>query len=339
MDTPPGGRPYPDVDRHAPTGQTERVIRVHAIQDEKLREGGVALALHPGPRWIDVEAPTAEEVAWLGETFSFHPLALEDCLHLDQRPKLEDYPNSLFVVVHSFTTGDGDCTAVELHELHAFLAKDLLVTVHTDRIPACDAVKARLQREPQLLVRGPDLLLHAFCDGITDAHLPLVDRLHEEIEALEEKVFEGPDPRTLERIFAVKRSLLTLRRTLAPAREVYVALSRPGDARVSEKAALYFRDVWDHVQRLTEAIDAAREMVGDVVGAYHSELANRTNVVMQRLALFSAILLPLTFITGFFGQNFLDIPYGSHALMLGSLVAMLVAPVATVLFFRFKGWL
>lgn len=312
------------------------MTRVFLLHEGKLREGGLPLLDQPGPHWIDIAEPTEADTHWLATRFGFHPLALEDCLHLDQRPKLEEYPGSIFVVVHCFTRG-ASCTELKLHELHCFLTDQVLVTVHADAIPVLDEFRTRLGKDASVFSRGPDALLHLVCDVVTDANLPLVDDIHEAIEELEERVFQHNDRSVLENVFELKRTLLTLRRTLAPARDVYAALSRPG--RVSDRTAHYYRDVWDHVVRLTESIDAARELLSDVTNVYHSELGNRTNDVMKRLALFSALLLPLTFLTGFFGMNFEDIPYKEHWLLTGSFVAMLLAPLATVAIFRWNRWL
>lgn len=316
------------------------VIRVFVEQDGKLRTGGVSLAQLPRPRWVDLEGQTPEDVAWLGETFGFHPLALEDCLHLDQRPKLEGYPSSIFLVLHAFTADLANPAAVQLHELHAFLAKDLLVTVHADAIPALDRTLARLEDDPSMLARGADALLYHVCDDVVDGHLPLLDALHDALEDLEDRVLTGdPTRQLLETILAFRRTLVTLRRTVAPSRDVFTALTHPDPTRVSERAAPYFRDVQDHLQRATESIDAARDLLAGVLDAYRSQVAHRTNDVMRRLTLFSALLLPLTLITGFFGMNFETIPYAEPRTLHLAIAAMVALPAATVAIFRWFRWI
>lgn len=316
------------------------MIRVFVEEDGKLRSGGIVLAQLPRPRWVDIEGQTPGDIAWLGETFGFHPLALEDCLHLDQRPKLEEYPSAIFLVLHAFTGAPDDPADVKMHEVHAFLAKDLLVTIHEDPVQAIDRARAHLVADPAILHRGADALLYTVCDGVVDGHLPLLDRLHDALEDLEDRVLTGPPSRDLlETILRFRRTLVTLRRTVAPSREVFSALARPEEGRVSERAALYFRDVQDHLQRATESIDAGRELLAGVLDAYRSQLANRTNAVMKRLTLFSALLLPLTLITGFFGMNFTTIPYGEPETLRTAIAAMVVLPAFTVALFKWLRWI
>lgn len=317
------------------------MIRVFVEQDGKLRTGDASLAALDRPRWVDIEAQTPEEIAWLGSSFGFHPLALEDCLHLDQRPKLEEYPNSIFVVIHSFSATPAHPTSIERHELHAFLGKDLLVTVHADPLPAIDRVRTLLEGDATLLSRGTDLLLYLICDKVVDGHLPVLDAIHDAIEDLEERVLTGDGaPRELlQQILDFRRTLVDLRRRVAPTREVFVSLARPEFGRVSERAAFYFRDVQDHLQRTTDSIDAGRELLAGVLDGYRSQVANRTTDLMKRLTLFSALLLPLTLITGFFGMNFTGIPYDRPPTLHAAIAAMILLPAATVALFRFLRWI
>jgi magnesium transporter len=323
-----------------PARQKAEVIRVFVEEAGKLRSGGVALAQLARPRWVDVEGQTPADIAWLGETFGFHPLALEDCLHLDQRPKLEDYPSAIFLVLHAFTASPDGPAAVDMHEVHAFLAKDLLVTVHQDPVPALDRARARLADDPGILARGADALLYVVCDDVVDGHLPVLDGLHDALEDLEDQVLTGePTRKLLETMLAFRRTLVTLRRTVAPSRDVFTALAHPDGGRMSARVALYFRDVQDHLQRATESIDAGRELLAGVLDAYRSQVANRTNAVMKRLTLFSALLLPLTLITGFFGMNFESIPYADPFTLQVAIAAMVAIPAFTVAVFKWFRWI
>lgn len=312
------------------------MIRVYREQDGHLREGGVALAVQPGFRWVDLEAQTPEEVAWLGESFRFHPLALEDCLHLDQRAKLEAYDTELFLVLHELTL---DATGrPQLVELHAFLTREVLVTVHEHKLAAIDTVRSRLTKDPSLLARGPDLVLHQVADALVDGNLPALEQLLEEFEEIEEGILNSPGAEMLEKLLGLKRSLLGVRRALGPSREVFFALARGNDPRIQERTALYFRDVHDHAQRIDESLDMARELLSDVMAAYRAEVANVTNLVMKRLTVFGALMLPLTFLTGFFGMNFAHLPFEDDRLLFAALTAMLLLPAATVAVFKFFRW-
>src|SRR6185503_14734340 len=254
-------------------------------------------------RWIDIKEQSEAEMKLLGERFPFHHLTLEDCLHFDQRPKVEEYDDYLFVVLHAFACPNESCDA-EAEEVHFFLgSQNYLITVHTTDIAAIDAVWKRAASDTGLASRGADFLLYLVSDAIVDANFPILDRIADALEAIEDSVLERQSPDDLARIFRLKRTLVLMRKVLSPERDVFAVLSKRGDARISEKTAFYFRDVYDHLVRIYESIDAGRDLLGNALDAYLSMTSNRTNEIMKRLTLLSAVFLPLTFITGFFGQN------------------------------------
>ena len=313
------------------------MITVHTLVHGRLVHGGKELALSPGYRWIDIQAQTPAEVAWLGATFGFHPLALEDCLHLNQRSKFEDYPSALFLVLHSVAAAD-PCD-VSLRELHIFLTEDVIVTVHSEPLHELDRVLERGRRDPDLLSRTPDTLLHLICDEVVDSQFPVIEQIRETVDNLEQEVLTSHEPRMLQRIFAAREALVQLRRALSPERDVLLQLSKGGDKRVGDRIRLYFRDVHDHAVRHADAVDQAKEALKDVLAAYHSNAANRTSEIVKRLTLFSAIFLPLTFITGFFGMNFTHLPFGDDAFLMAALASMIVLPAGMGLWFWFSRWI
>lgn len=206
-------------------------MRVLRLEGNEVRAGGAELAGPGGVLWIDL-APTAEGLAFLAERFRFHPLALEDCLHEDQRAKLETYPDVLFAVVHRLSPTPDD-TGLDAAELNAFLTAGALVTVHSGPIAEVDAVFERCVREPGLLGRGPDFVLYLLHDAISDLHFALVDHLSDEAEALAEEVTSGePGPNVAERIMMARRQHTLMRRRVGPQRELFSALSRPGQGLV-----------------------------------------------------------------------------------------------------------
>jgi magnesium transporter len=298
--------------------------------------------LEPPPagtlRWIDIQEQSESEMVLLSERFRFHPLTLEDCLHFDQRPKVEEYDEYLFVVLHAFVFRNDDCDA-EPEEVHLFLGREnYLVTVHTSGVAAIDAVWKRAANDASLAARGPDFLLYLVADAIVDASFPILDRVNDALERIEDSVLEKHDPQDLARIFELKRTLVLMRKVLSPERDVVAVLARRGDSRISEKTALYFRDVYDHLVRIYESIDAARDLLGNALDAYLSMNSSRTNEIMKRLTLLSAVFLPLTFITGFFGQNFEHLPFRSDALMYAMVAACAAIPSAMVFAFKRSGW-
>jgi magnesium transporter len=289
-------------------------------------------------RWIDIKEQGEAEMDLLGKRFPFHHLTLEDCLHFDQRPKVEEYDDYLFVVLHAFSCPKDSCDA-EPAEVHFFLGShNYLISVHTADIPPLDAVWKRAASDSGLATRGADFLLYLVSDAIVDANFPLLDRISDRLEAIEDSVLERQSPDDLARIFELKRTLVLMRKVLSPERDVFSVLAKRGDPRISEKTAFYFRDVYDHLVRIYESIDTGRDLLGNALDAYLSMNSNRTNEIMKRLTLLSAVFLPLTFITGFFGQNFDHLPFHSDALMYAMVACCVAIPTVMVAVFKRSGW-
>jgi magnesium transporter len=305
----------------------------------KVVAGGRELVRPGAPIWIDCQ-PARENLDFLRDTFHFHPLALEDCEVEDQRPKLDQYPEAHFLVVHRLSLAPDDAAILPL-EVDTFLTAEALVTVHSARIPEVDRNFERCSADPTLLSRGPDFALYLLHDAFIDVHYTLVDHLTERIDAFADEV-SGPEgthehEQMLERVVEARRAHAVLRRRLAPQREVYLALARPGQVFVKEQTALYFRDVVDHAVRLTEEVDTGRELLASLMDVLLSRANNRLSAVTARLTLIATIFLPLNFLAGFFGMN-LEIvhPHVAIPMVLG---AMVVLPVAMVLWFRKQHWL
>lgn len=314
------------------------MLQVLLLNEGKALTGGEELLAQPGPKWIDVLHPTEEVMKQLGDRYGLHRLAIEDCLHLDQRPKLEEYPNHHFLVLQGFTSKNENVCELTLHEQHYFLGPDWLISVHELPFEGTEAVRQRVLLDPQTMMgRGLDFLLYLLADALVDRNFPILDRFNDELEDLESAIFENAQPEQLQRVFEMKRTLVTLRRVLSPQRDVLGLLARRGIPNVGERTALYFRDVYDHLVRLYEQIDAGRDLLGNVMDGYLSMVANRTNDITKQLTIFSTIFLPLSFITGFFGQNFdLLSQKGFFWLMLVSVIGL---PVALLFWIKNKQWI
>jgi magnesium transporter len=301
-------------------------------------------------RWVDLRGDDSS-LDRLRAEFSFHPLAIEDCKVFDQRPKLEEYKDHLFLVTQSFASSVPQPGApparhegLELYELHAFLGKNYLVTVHSGEIAALENVWQRVIDHPGLLERGVDFVYYLIASRLVEANFPLLDGITEELEAIEDRVLETPVKTDLTRIFALKRRLVLMRKVLSPQRDTLVMLARRGDARVSERSSHYFRDVHDQLVRLNESIEANRDLLSNALDAYLSAVSNRTNEIMKYLTLLSAVFLPLAFIVGFFGQNFEALPGLPHwtesrGLMHAMFALCIATPLVMVLWFRLRRWI
>jgi len=306
------------------------MLRAIRLEDGKPRAGGREIC-GPGARlWIDL-APEAESLDWLRERFGFHPLALEDCAHEDQRPKFEEYPEALFCVIHRLGPSPDD-QGLQSRELHAFLTPEALVTVHSAPVAELDRAFERCGADAAQLGRGPDFVLYQLYDAITDVHFAVADALTDEVEELAAEVTAGGGDRDLvARILQARRTHALLRRQLAPQREVFAWLSRGGE-RVTPRPALYFRDVQDHLLRVTEEIDVGRDLLGPVMDLHLSLVNNRLTNVTTRLTVVASIFLPLNFLVGFFGMNLEFLPPPLAKVLV--IASLLLVPTAMWLVFR-----
>lgn len=322
-----------------------RVMELHAGRVD-LFEGSERLGRPPEgvQRWIDVRSPDAAQLELLRERFDFHPLTIEDCAHLDQRPKLEEYGDHIFLVTQGFACRGEQVRELELLELHAFLGERFLVTVHSAPIAALDEVWLRAAGDARQLSRGVAFVYYLIADGIVDDNFPILDRVADELDDLEDAVLERPRPPDLHRIFELKRHLVAMRKVLSPQRDVLGLLAKRGDSRIDERTAVYLRDVYDHLVRINESIESNRDLLGNALDAYLSAVGQRTNEIMKYLTVMSAVFLPLSFIVGFFGQNFVDLPFArewvrSDSLMLAMVCLCLALPAGLLAWFKHKGWL
>lgn len=323
-----------------------RVLEVGNDGPIDLHEGTAQVGQPPDGRlrWIDLVGQDDAQLEILRARFDFHPLAIEDCAHFDQRPKVEEYGRYLFIVTQGFSCPGDHVSELHVHELHAFIGKDYLVTVHQGPIGALEDVWKRAAGDPALMRRGVDFLYYLVADGMVDDNFPILDLVADELEALEDAVLSSPRRQDLSRIFELKHHLVQMRKVLSPQRDVLATLSKRGDERVSEKTALYFRDVYDHLVRINESIESNRDLLGNALEAYLSAVSQRTNEIMKYLTIMSAVFLPLAFVVGFFGMNFEDLPgikgwMHSDALMFLMLGLCVVIPAGMIMWFKRKDWL
>ena len=184
-----------------------------------------------------------------------------------------------------------------------------------------------------------DFICYLIVDELVDEVFPLIDRVSDQLEDVESAILKRVDSRQLQQLMRLKRWLISMRRVLSPERDMLAILLRRGDPRISEKTSLYFRDVYDHVVRAYEQIDVERDLLGNAMDAYLSMMANRSTIIMKQLTLLASIFLPLTFLTGFFGQNFSALPFDSKSLFYFEIGACVALPIIMFIWFRRSGWL
>lgn len=259
-------------------------------------------------RWVDLEAPTEEEVRRVGKVFGLHPLALDDCLSDDHHPKLDDYGDHVFLIARGVDPTPGT-EGFLTTKVAAFLSEKWLVTYHRVPMAATTEVRNRLaEGGVRIFELGCDQVLHAVLDRVVDAYFPALEELGDELGLIEDRIFEGDEQRILERLLAIRRDLLHLRRHAAPQRELVSKLAR-GDVRFIDPAsAPYFRDIYDHTFRIAEVIDNLRELAAGILEIQLSKAANRTNEIMRVLTVITTVFIPLNFLVGLYGMNFEHMP-------------------------------
>ncbi len=250
--------------------------------------------------WLDLDQPDAKDFEILRDVFKFHPLAIEDSEHFDQRAKIDDYDDFVFLVVYGSVPDDD-----RLVEVHCFYSERFLVTVHRDDCPAFAAIRERYAKRDKTIDQ-PSLLLYRIVDGLVDSFFPILADFDDRIDELEDAIFLSADDKQLQEIFQMKRLLVGMRKAITPQRDMFASLlggvsELPGLAEEDER---YFRDVYDHLIRISDLIDSYRDLLTGAMDVYLSTVSNRLNAVMKQLTVIATIFLPLTFITGFFGQNF-----------------------------------
>ncbi len=272
---------------------------------EKIRE---ALQNKKGLLWVDFAGepnPTCEPI--LLDVFGFHPLAVDDALQETHTPKVDDWGDYLYIVlgalIYEEPANDG---ALHLHELDVFLGKNFVVTHHDEPITAIDQIWNACQRDTRYTQNGPDNLLYRILDYLVAAYMPIVEKLDDEIDEIEDQVLSKPTTDTLQHIFGLKRSLLTMRRVITPQREVVNKLARDDYQVIDAQDRVFFRDVYDHLVRLQDLNESMRDMLSGTLDIYLSVVNNRLNDVMKTLTVITTLFMPISFVAGFFGMNFFE---------------------------------
>lgn len=308
-----------------PTGTTER-------KPEDLSE------LRDRPCWLDISDPQSADLKLAAEELGLHPLAVEDAQQRHERPKIDQYDDHYFIVFYALE--EPSPNVVREIEISIFMKQNAIVTVHDGDFTARATVEKRF-REGKVHTTG--LLLHSLLDTIVDQYFAVIDSFGERVELLEQMVVGGEAQdydTSIRELFELKRDLLRVRRRIAPEREVLAGLVR-GDIRELRETGrrAYFQDVYDHINRVTDEIDTFRELTSNVIDAHLASVSNRLNEVLKVLTSIATVLLVLTLITGFFGQNWEALPYDSRELFWATVATMVLLAVGTFIYFRRKGWL
>lgn len=294
----------------------------------------------PGKVWINIDG--LQDVKLLEETgmiFGLHPLILEDILNTDQRPKIEDLTDYLYIVLRNFHNHENDTLYSE--QVSIVLGKNFILSFQEKESALFKPVRERLRGDKgKIRKEGSDYLVHALIDNVVDNYFILLEDMEERIEKLEDDLIRQTTPAKLQSIHSLKRELIFLRKSLWPLRETISSLQRSDSPLIDEPNAIYFKDIFDHIIAIIDTVDTFRDMLSGMLDIYLSSASMKLNEVMKVLTIIATIFMPLTFLAGVYGMNFKHMPelewyWGYFAV----LAVMLMIVVFMLNFFRRKKWL
>lgn len=295
--------------------------------------------------WIDLYDCSESELNYIGDIFSFHPLALEDCFQESPRAKIDRYDDYHFFVFHALRYFEEAEEEDEISsiELDVFLGANYIVTIHPIALSAVGKVARICLRDTELMDRGSEYLLYKIVDNIVDDTFPIIERLDERIDDLEDNIFLNKGQVITEEILALKRTIILLRKVLIPQRHIFTNITGRYSSFVSAENVPYYLDLADNLNNILDTVNTYRELVNSSTETYYSILSGRTSEIITVLTIISVIMMPLTVITGFFGMN-VNLPGGGNPggnwytvyLILGG---MLLLSLGMLRFFRYRKWI
>ena len=295
--------------------------------------------------WLDLDihdpGPDDDVTGLLTNAFHFHPVAVEEADQFGQRARIDDYDGFVHIITFGMA-GDSKTVA----EVHCFLTEKCIISLHQGNCPALATVRDRIASHHSSAVTPPQVgIFYLIMDALIDSFFPVLSALDDSIDGLEDAILKNPTEEQLGTLFDMKRQIMTIRKVVTPQRDMLSSLNAgmvaiPG---LTDQGSIYFRNLYDHLIRISDMVDAYRDLIGGAMDTHLSMVSNRLNVVMKQLAIIATIFLPLGFLTGFFGQNFawpiahLQVGF-SYFLFLG-IGSELVAIVLLLILFKRRGWL
>jgi magnesium transporter len=289
--------------------------------------------------WVGIHQPDEDELNWVAEVFSLHPLAVEDALNAHQRPKLERYEDNLFLVLKTLWYVDED-DAVETGEINLFVGRNFIVSVRHGKGGELHSARLGLEQQANVLGHGPSAVVYAICDTVVDSYEAVALSLEEDVDEVETSVFSPERTQDSQRIYILKRELAEVRRAVNPLREPMKRFATGSVAFVSQESSPFFRDVADHLLRVSESIETLDSLLSTAFDAHLARISVQQNEDMRKISAWVAIAAVGTLVAGVYGMNFVNIPeLHWHYGYFYALGLMLVASVVLYRFFKKSGWL
>ena len=295
--------------------------------------------------WVDLHGDELEAFEKiLRQTFKFHPLAIKDALVDSHVPRIDDWKTYVYLTLRCTAIDDETSPEIRIPELDIFIGDNYLVTYHKEALDEIDTLFATCKRDARAMEKGAANLFYQLADEMVNNYMPVIEFVDEKIDQIEDDIFDHPKTDILSDIFSLKRTLLHLRGTFLPQREVFNKLARGDFETIPGEQRIYFRDIYDHMVRLEELNESLRDLISGALDTYLSVVNNRMNDVMKTLTIITTLFMPLAFITGFFGMNFfqptfaLDSWTGGVAFILVA-ASIVLTPLAMFIWMRRKGWM
>lgn len=289
-------------------------------------------------KWLDIIGLWDRQILnELVEQMDIHPLVIEDILNVDQVPKIEDYEDSLFVIAKNIILDKGE---LKEEQIAFILYRDKLITFRYNDTGIFDGIKNRLRHGTTLRKNNPEDLLYALLDIIVDKYFIIMEDIGDRIDILEDETLESPDKSILEKVYLLKRDLISIRNILWPMRNTISSISKNEYEIIDGNTIYYFRDIYDHIIQIIDINETYREIASSILEIYLSSIANKTNDVMKILTIYSTIFIPLTFIAGIYGMNFKYMPelYWKYSYLTFWIVSIIIIGFM-LRFFKKKGWI
>jgi magnesium transporter len=310
-------------------------------KEVKKIEECIKLKRKPSVSWINVDGlQEVEIIEKLGNCFEIHPLVLEDILNTDQRPKIEDYENYIFIILKMLYVEE------KTHEIHSeqvslILGNNFVISFQETIGDVFDSVRERIRKgKGRIRKMESDYLAYSLIDSIVDNYFIILEKIGEKVEDLEKDVITNPTPDVLQQIYNLKREMIYLRKSVWPLREVINGLLREESKLINKKTYVYLKDLYDHTIQTIDTIETFRDMISGMLDVYMSSVSNKMNEVMKVLTIFAAIFIPLTFIAGIYSMNFQNMPELSWQWGYFFIIALMAFVGATLLlYFKRKKWL
>lgn len=291
--------------------------------------------------WINIDGVHDVEILEkIGKQFDIHPLTLEDILNTNQRPKLDEYPNYLYIVLRMFFLDEKD-KSLKNEQVSLILTKNFVITFLEDAGDVFNPVRERIKKAgTKMREYGTDYLAYALIDSVVDSYFHILEKIGEDVEGLEDALVLNPNKNDLQTIHLLRREMILLRRAIWPLREVISAMQRNEIDFIDEKIRVYLRDVYDHTIQVIDTIESYREMVVGMLDTYLSSTSNKLNEVMKVLTVISTLFIPLTFLAGVYGMNFRHFPELGYDWMYpwGFWIITILVVIGMAIFFKRKKW-